>query len=374
MINLSEIFKKEGLEFFNREKFSLDNYTAPDYQDQDEEIDSSLIFESHHSDQSFRELKLINFDAGLFKYFLDGSRKVYLLGEFISADNKYLPILAGQIATACCERINKNMKKFMMKRSNVIAFPRRINEETLENIETNILSKIKDSNFFKMISDEIKWEILKYDLGTSQNNVNVKIEDKGTAKIQEVMQSYEVEMIQTIAEKGLLQENSILVIDGSLRFERQTKKMQPKCFRNVIAVAKSFDPHKTKLLKRKNKEIGTYLKDLKFAYRTPVFMVENYHKTMRYGTWYVRIRQKNQWKNPLDGIVKIEKLATTDFEHENGFDSNLIDNISTCILAERNPTCYGNDKRWASHLYPIYLTEKLVKSSFLSDTFFLNIF
>lgn len=374
MINLSEIFKNEGLEFFNREKFSLDNYIAPEYQDENEEIDSSLIFETPHSNQSFRKLINLKHDPGFFKYFLDGSRKVYVVGEFISGDNKFLPIVAGQIATACCKRYHKKMKKFMLKRSNVIAFPNRINDENLDNIKARIKERIKKSNFSKRISPNIKWVMENYKLKGINDYVNARIEDKGTAKIQEIMQSYEVEMIHSIAEKGLLQENSMLVIDGSLRFERQTRKMEPRYFKNVISIAKSFDPHKTKLLKRKTKEIGAYLKDLKFGYRTPVFLVENYYKTMRFGTWYIRIRQQDWWKNPLDGIVKIEKLATTNIEEEKGFDSGLIDNLSSCILAERNPTCYGKDKRWPSHLYPIYLTEKLVKSCFLSDTFFLNIF
>jgi predicted nuclease of restriction endonuclease-like (RecB) superfamily len=41
---------------------------------------------------------------------------------------------------------------------------------------------------------------------------------------------------------------------------------------------------------------------------------------------------------------------------------------------ERNPVCYGSDMRWANHLYPVYLTERYVKSHYLSTESFLHLF
>jgi len=78
--------------------------------------------------------------------------------------------------------------------------------------------------------------------------------------------------------------------------------------------------------------------------------------------------------SPFDGIIKVQKILLTDSEQKNGLDSTEIDNISADLVNERNPVCYGNDNRWANHLYPIYLTERFLKSQYLSDTFFLNIF
>ena len=57
-----------------------------------------------------------------------------------------------------------------------------------------------------------------------------------------------------------------------------------------------------------------------------------------------------------------------------GLDSSVVDNISLWLLNEGSPTCYGRDERWASHLYPEYLTEALIKSSFESDLVFINNF
>ena len=48
--------------------------------------------------------------------------------------------------------------------------------------------------------------------------------------------------------------------------------------------------------------------------------------------------------------------------------SDVIDIISANIINERNPTCYGTDKRWANHLYPVYVTETFVKSKYISDS------
>ena len=73
-------------------------------------------------------------------------------------------------------------------------------------------------------------------------------------------------------------------------------------------------------------------------------------------------------------MVKFEKILMKDSERQNGLSTDEIDMISANIINERNPVCYGNDTRWANHIYPIYLTETFVKSQYMSNTFFLNIF
>lgn len=80
----------------------------------------------------------------------------------------------------------------------------------------------------------------------------------------------------------------------------------------------------------------------------------------------------NMMSNPLEGIIKVEKMATED--DENGLSTAVVDNISLSLLNEGSPTCYGRDRRWAAHLYPVYLTEALVKSTFESDLAFISKF
>ena len=66
-------------------------------------------------------------------------------------------------------------------------------------------------------------------------------------------------------------------------------------------------------------------------------------------------------------------MGAEDLERD-GLDSSVVDNISLWLLNEGSPTCYGRDERWASHLYPVYLTETLIKASFESDLVFISNF
>ena len=189
------------------------------------------------------------------------------------------------------------------------------------------------------------------------------------------MYSMEIDLLEKMTKENILRPDSMLIIDGSLQF---TDIRDERYFYNVIGVSKTFNPNLKNMLKDKNKSIGTQLPKLEYGERTPVFRYSQTGDRKRFrqtiGAWYLRIRLRKQVRNPLDGIVKVEKIAVTDKEKEDGFETGLINNISQSILLERNVTCYGKDSRWASHIYPIYLTEEIIKNSFLSDVYFLNIF
>ena len=96
---------------------------------------------------------------------------------------------------------------------------------------------------------------------------------------------------------------------------------------------------------------------------------------MRYAVWYVRIRNKKYTTNAFDGILKLEKILVLNDSNEHQIlDTEEVDLITANIINERNPVCYGSDFRWANHLYPIYITEKFIKSKYLSNNMFLNLF
>jgi hypothetical protein len=46
--------------------------------------------------------------------------------------------------------------------------------------------------------------------------------------------------------------------------------------------------------------------------------------------------------------------------------SDLINEISGALVAERQATPHGKDVRWHAHLYAIYLAEQAVKNGFVS--------
>ena len=95
---------------------------------------------------------------------------------------------------------------------------------------------------------------------------------------------------------------------------------------------------------------------------------------MKFAVWYVRIRDHIYTNNTFDGILKLEKILVTDEQMEEGLESSEVDMITANIINERNPVCYGADHRWANHLYPIYVTETFIKSKYLGESMFLNLF
>ena len=93
-----------------------------------------------------------------------------------------------------------------------------------------------------------------------------------------------------------------------------------------------------------------------------------------FAVWFVRIRESRYTNKLCGGVLKLEKILVSDEQVEQGLDSEEVDMITANIINERNPVCYGADRRWANHLYPIYVTESYVKSKYLGESMFLNLF
>jgi hypothetical protein len=79
-------------------------------------------------------------------------------------------------------------------------------------------------------------------------------------------------------------------------------------------------------------------------------------------TWYVRIRGPEHLEFPLMGVLRVE-LANPGRE---AVPSELINEISGALVAERCETPHGKDVRWHAHLYAIFLAEQAVKNGFVS--------
>ena len=164
----------------------------------------------------------------------------------------------------------------------------------------------------------------------NQPNLQRPPENLAIAKIQKVMLDEEVNLIDRMVIRVLLNTGEILMIDGSFQYTN-IKTEQEYIFHNVIGVSKSFNPNLQGILKTKGKEIGSYFTSLKYGERTPVYRYEpqsgNKFKTV-IGAWYLRIRENKYTKGPFEGIIKIEKIATTEKEKQDGFQTDLIDEIS----------------------------------------------
>lgn len=282
------------------------------------------------------------------KYFIDGSRRTYVIG-YMTYGEKYLPIVAGQAGAACCIREDKRLKKVRLDKNVYLLLP-----NVMETYEIGKITEMLKSESFIVL----QVETYKYKEDQDKPTVEFAI-----AKLNAIMQEKELSILKWLSENKKLSSENLLVVDGSLQF----KKIKDVNFDNVIGISKTYRVNLSGITKPKKRQLGVVLKDLDYGYRTPVFQV----KDNPIGFWFLRIRQKKALMSPLDGIIKIEMFTQGNDEI---LDSGMVDNISMFLVLERNPVCYGVDKRWQNLLYPIYLTEKLLKGAFLSDRFFINLF
>lgn len=371
---------------YNTEKFSYDTKGLPsvEYDDDSEKLvkwEGSAETErhKHYVDLSNEVEKYANSESMLV-YFLDGSRHVYKVDD-ISYDGKVYPVIAGQIGVGCCKRENRVVKAQpeLFRRKLVIALPRKANyaswsHEAFFRDRVNSINKMPRIRALNIEFDKI----LAYNEPADKRKG--KVEDNGIAVVQDYMMQTEIDLVADLAKKNKLDEDHYLLKDGSLEYpvsmrdtpETYDIRKLKNNYRYVIGVSKSFNPEA--LRDYNNKPNANYIVDLPVGCRTPVARYQsNASSGMRFAVWYIRLRDKSQTRTPLDGVIKVEKILMED-ELDTGLDSAEVDRISASLFMDRNPTCYGTDRRWANHLYPVYLTEKYIKSKYMSTESFLSLF
>ena len=324
----------------------------------------------------------------LFKYFLDGSRRTYKVDD-LEINKRIFPVMAGQIGVACCERPAPNrFKPTVVDNKLVISLPTEANPDPIKpelffnNLKEKINQQGKLRNFGINFSKVLSYSS-RANTGESEAEAQ-KYEHLGIATIQDEMIDSEKRVVAQLTEKSLLTESNYLLKDGSLQYKpmktgefKELAKIRSN-YRRVVGLSKSFNPELFR--NKKGKSNASLIANLPLFHRTPAFMFQHdtekqsYLGDYKFSIWYVRIRNSRYSESPFSGVLKLEKILMTDTEIESGLESDLIDVITANVINERNPVCYGNDKRWANHLYPIYLTEQFLKSKYLSDLHFLNLF
>lgn len=309
----------------------------------------------------------------LFKYFLDGSRRTFKVDD-IAFNNKIYPVIAGQIGVGVCYREDQDtFKSFQLHNPLAISLPSVLNAggNNDELFFNQLLDKINHLEILQKQKIGIE-RILPYRYNASKEDD--KYEDRGVAKIQDEMIKLEKQTVKELVRKKKLNKDTFLIKDGSLEYEWDKTDLKnissiKSNYASVVGVSKAFNPES---LSSYNKRISQIIADLPVFHRTPAFMYQTTRiPDVKFAIWYLRIRET---VNPFDGVVKIEKILVWEKEEDDGLDSDEIDLISANIINERNPVCYGQDNRWAKHLYPIFLTEKFIKSNYLSDFHFINLF
>lgn len=314
----------------------------------------------------------------LFRFFLDGSRRTYKVDD-IEINRRIFPIIAGQLGVACCERQSPSCFKSAVFENNLVlslptaANPNSKNPDLFFN---RLKDKINETK--RMQNSPMKFsKILSYKSSVPEEGK--KYEQLGIATVQNEMYQTEVKVVAALYLKNLLKEDAYLIKDGSLAYSKmqtgdykEISKIKNH-YKRVVGVSKIFNPELCR--DRGGKSNADKIAKLKIFHRTPAYMhQESFTGEAKFSIWYLRIREADKTEGPFAGVVKLEKILVTDDELENGLSTEEVDLISANIINERNPVCYGKDSRWANHLYPVYLTETFIKSKYLSDIHFLNLF
>jgi len=320
-----------------------------------------------------------NEEKSILKYFLDGSRHVFKVDD-IAYNKQVFPVVAGQVGIGCCKRENKRLQVERFYRELVLALPDKANADGW-NDTAYFATKTQKLNE----SDELKRLGLRFSAiipySTSKKNTDSNLDNVAVGVIQDYMIEAEKRMVAELVHDKRLGQDAYLVKDGSLEYKemksgREDLRTLQKIKHNyswVIGISKSFNPESC--LDHTGKPNSNYIADLPLFYRTPVARYENrdFLGDVQFGVWYIRLRDKSRTNTPFDGVVKVEKIMM-DEEINDGINSDTVDLISAHIINERNPTCYGIDRRWANHLYPVFLTEAYVKSKYISTETFLHLF
>lgn len=389
MAKIMEIIEKETRgKSYHTYKYSYDSIGLPsiDYDD-----DPNKIIKWKDSGETGSPKNSINLkqladqlqevgEPSLFKFFLDGSRHVFKVDD-IAYNKQVFPVVAGQIGIGCCKRDNKRMQKERFYRELVLALPDKANADGWDDAAyfASKVVKLNQSDELKRLNLHFS-AILPYSTSKA-GATDVKLDNLAVAKIQDYMIEAEKRMVAELVKDERLGQDAYLLKDGSLEYKimktgREDLRTLQKIKHNyswVVSVSKSFNPESC--LDHTGKPNSNYIADLPVFHRTPVARYENieYLGDVPFGVWYIRLRDKKRTQTPFDGVVKVEKIMM-DKEIDNGIDSDVIDLISANIINERNPTCYGTDRRWANHLYPVFLTESYVKSRYISTEMFLHLF
>lgn len=356
---IDDAIKSETVACLSCERINLDYERFQEYRDSEEHKTTSLF---EYPRPKTRTIKIRQIDStipSIYQYFLDGSRRTYQVADLV-VEGRYLPLIAGQVGVAVLKRKGNRLKPVLdlCVHDNLIAFP---NEVTSDSDIKKLSQQIKHET-------KTSFHLLRYNVKDEKDPV-----DLGIAKIMSYMASLELDAVHKLSESSRLSSNSLLIKDGPLRYKNiKGRGFDITQFRNVIGVSKTFRPSFAVGKGQTKKDVGVITSTLKMGERTPVFKTEEEDKYI--GVWYLRIRPRSRMPNPLQGIIKVECYAIDPYEQDNGLDSQRINTISSHLLNERNATPFGADRRWATHLYPIYQTETYIKSTLFSDMRFKALF
>ncbi len=360
---INEAIRKADAQCLPCDRVNLDYDRHREYLESDEHRAEGLFENPVPGTSSVSTSAIHPSVPSILRYFLDGSRRTYKMADLI-VRGRYLPLVAGQVGVAVVFRDGERQRLVPMREfcffENVLAFPSELApKDDLDAIAGRIRAETGQS-----------FVLIHYNVKADRDPV-----DLGIASIMYHMAGLELKAVQKLVEHHMLQSDSLLVKDGPLQYKNvRGRGFDITQFRNVVGVSKTFRPSFPAGKGRGRKDVGAITVALDMGERTPVFKTLEAEGGRAIGMWYLRIRPCAQMSNPLEGIIKAECYAIEEQEVQDGLDGERIRTISAHLLRERNVTPYGQDSRWATHLYPVYCAERFIKASLLSDIRFEALF
>lgn len=285
-----------------------------------------------------------------FRYFSDGSTSTYFIGTILE-HQRSSPVQVAQVGAAAVHRESDGQLRIAFVERNLVILLEKANL-------SNVLWSRLESTVAEIPDLELR--------STSEDDGYLKAiqakesRSRGAHKANWAMREIE---IQIASEKLQRSADEWLVLDGGLGNEYLDWDGPP-----LIGVAKSFrrDTQFNLGTGPRARQLNLYslLAGLEESQRTCVF--PRWPEESREGKvvfWYVRIRPQKALDYPLMGVVKVEMPNPS----REPVDSELVDQISGALVAERSVTPHGRDSRWHAHLYPIFVAERVIKDRFYSQ-------
>ena len=212
--------------------------------------------------------------------------------------------------------------------------------------------------------------------GFSEDLGKNKYISRAVAKIQNEMTDEEQIVVKDLCEKNLLDDDNFLLKDGSIEYNPRFSNLDiskwnlfRSNYKYVVGVSKSFDPEL--IPDFEGHKLSKTIAGLKPFQRTKAYRYESQHSGGFFAVWYLRLRNSDFRETHFSDIVKCEMVLSNEGEL---IRTSLIDLISANIIREAYPVCFGNDTRWANHLYPVYLTETFCKSHYVNNEIIYKLF
>ena len=292
----------------------------------------------------------------LFRYFIDGSIYTYFLGTGIEGERSF-PIELAQVGGAVIAREDDgSLKVFQHNQKILLLLPKQ--NQGISDTLWNQIEKMPKPDFL---------DVVDFTLPDLLSDSKKDPRDKAAGKAKSIMHKLEIELIKSTDKYR--NENNWLILDGAVKFIEEDIWNSWKLTPYIIGVAKNFrkDPiFQLGAKSTKRKDLTGILAGLQHGYRTVAFSSNNGEVAF----FYVRLREQKELDYPLMGVIKVE----VPLPNKTPISSELADLIASSLVAERNVTPYGLDRRWHCTLYPIHIAEQVIKNRFYSKEVLMGCF